>query len=96
MKTFTLEQLKAFVNSQPPERTVDMNQSNSTDSCGCLLVQFAKESLKIQEVFDAGFYRVGENILKFSDRLKYEQFFNPLLDGEIFTYREIAEGINKI
>ncbi len=43
MITLTKQQVIDFINSQPDDREVNMNQNDSEDSCGCLLIHLARQ-----------------------------------------------------
>ena len=60
---------------QPNDRPLSMNEILSSDKCGCLMVQFAKEVLQIEEPFQA----TGCSILIFGKR-----GYTSLLDNSIF------------
>lgn len=38
----TFEEFAEFIRAQPDERPVNMNESESHNNCGCLLIQFAR------------------------------------------------------
>lgn len=42
IKSFTVEELTKFINSQSDDRPVDMNQPNGDYDCGCVLVHFGR------------------------------------------------------
>jgi len=48
MKTFTYDDLVAFIKTQPDEREINMEEVRSTQPCGCVLVHFGKEKLGLE------------------------------------------------
>jgi len=43
MQIIDHETFFAWIKAQPPERPVDMNQVYILDSCGCLMIQYARD-----------------------------------------------------
>ena len=54
MKKVTTQEIVDFIFAQPRDRKVEMKEASSCDSCGCLMVQYGKEELKIEESFVCG------------------------------------------
>jgi hypothetical protein len=52
--TVTKQQIVDFINVQPASRPVNMRQNYSRDLCGCIMVHYGKEVLKIDD-FGCGY-----------------------------------------
>lgn len=63
-KTFTLEELKAFINLQPDDRPIDMDQIYGDCGCGCVLVHFGRKFFH-RKIVTVGFAHI------FNDRGQY-------------------------
>ena len=61
MITITTKEIYDFINNQPPKRKINFKQSFSWDSCGCLMVHYGKEVLKIHQEFSCGEYAIGDD-----------------------------------
>lgn len=44
-KIVTREEVENFILSQPDEREISFEQNKTCDSCGCLMIQYAKSEL---------------------------------------------------
>lgn len=42
MQTFTATEFFAFIKAQPDDKCINMSETDLSDPCGCLLVQFAR------------------------------------------------------
>lgn len=51
----TEKQLIDFIYAQPKDRAVNFSESSSQSECGCVMVQFGKEELKIEKYFKCDF-----------------------------------------
>lgn len=60
MKNITKEELIKYIKSQPPEKPVNMSQTSDSEDCGCIMVQYAKEKLKLKN-FGCGFQSIAYN-----------------------------------
>ena len=56
MITVTKQQIVDFINAQPASRRVNMSQNYSYESCGCVMVHYGKDVLKLDN-FGCGFNR---------------------------------------
>lgn len=54
MKTVTKQELRDFIFAQDDDREVKMNESDTNCECGCIMVHFGKEQLRIEESFRCG------------------------------------------
>jgi hypothetical protein len=55
MKNVTKQEVIDFIKSQPDDREVDMQQSNSDYKCGCVMVHYAQDVLNKKDV-SCGYY----------------------------------------
>lgn len=51
IKTITEQEIIDFIKSQPDDRKLNLVDNYSGDPCGCVMVQYGKDVLKIQENF---------------------------------------------
>ena len=51
MRIVTKQELIDFVDAQPDDRPVNFQQFYSTEDCGCLMIHFGKEVLKLNGRF---------------------------------------------
>jgi len=74
--TVKVEDFKQWVMSQPDDKKVDMLESDSTYPCGCTMVQYGKEVLKIDEDFKVGSYSwFGESRYIFENEVEITKIF---------------------
>lgn len=94
MKLISRKEFVDWIMEQPDDRPVDMGSSFSSDtSCGCLMVQYGREVLRMNNYFSCGFSRF---IARADDEDAVFDGFSisdivPLLDGESFG--EIKKGL---
>lgn len=90
MRTVTKQELIDFVDAQPDDRPVDFNQFYSIEDCGCLMVHFGKEVLKLKGRFSCDNTRwiVEGNVLA---HLQGENFifYNIVSDPQVKTYGKL-------
>ncbi len=90
-KTVTFRDLLAFAEKKDPAAVADMSETCSTDKCGCLMIQYGKEELKIPDEFDVGYSLFGSGKYYLEHSI-YKIFSYSLLGQQtIFTYAEIVE-----
>jgi hypothetical protein len=92
MKIITAEELLAFAKKQDTARIVNMMQNDSASECGCLMVQYGKEELKIKKRFTCGYsgFTGNQKIL--------ERPISEILGcsySDSFNYGEIVKRIKK-
>jgi hypothetical protein len=94
MKTITAEELLEFAKSQDQSRVVDMSQNSSYSPCGCLMVHYGKEKLKLTKPFVC-----GDNFFNsYSQEFRIENGIQLILGcsfAEAFTYGEIVSRIEE-
>lgn len=68
----TTKEILDFIDGQPDDRPVNLNENDSTDECGCVMVHYGKEVLGLED-FVCGFRRIG-------DFIDLEQLINKIVD----------------
>jgi hypothetical protein len=92
MKIITTEEMLDFIFSQPPEKVVDWMENESSEPCGCLMVQFGRDN---QLEFDSCSYRnwnsidLSTKIARFEPDVHYFDFRPRDFSKRISTYAEI-------
>jgi hypothetical protein len=97
----TLKDLLDFAKTKNPEDEVNMSQTGSNDSCGCLMVQYGREKFPEQAASEHGF---GCGCKEWeSDDLTFTTFAEleccidsfGLKLSAIYTYAEVVEILEK-
>lgn len=90
MRIVTKQELIDFVDAQPDDRPVDFNQFYSIEDCGCLMVHFGKEVLKLKGRFSCDNTRwiVKGNALAHLQDYNFI-FYDIVSDHQVKTYGEL-------
>jgi hypothetical protein len=86
--------LKDFINSQPDDRLLNMDQPHSNESCGCILVHYGKEVLQLDKSFGCGLDVIECLPAPVYSRFYFEEpTYEFILDFKGRTYSEAKEYI---
>jgi len=92
MKKVTTQNLVDFIFAQPRDRKVKMEEASSHDPCGCLMVQYGKEELKIKESFTCGLDNWTTTHGSSEFQMDYDTIGSFGLNlGEEYTYGEVQD-----
>lgn len=88
----TYQDLIEFINKQPDERPINMRESASSHDCGCLLVQYGRDELKLPGVWGCGYTHIlAQEHIEF-DRQTLS-FIKQLLHLSPTNYKQIKDFI---
>jgi hypothetical protein len=97
---YTFEELKDFVNSQPDEKVVDMNDNYGINT-GCVLMQFVK-SKNYQDTdgcgYDTIYLRAGQKLMPVSESVSNYviTIISDCINKKVKNYKEVKEILSKI
>lgn len=93
MSKVTKEDLVNFINRQPDDRPINFKENKSSDTCGCLMVHYAK-SLGYDN-FSCGIFTISSDddykSLLTLTRLASSIICENIHSDEIKTYKELKE-----
>lgn len=99
MLTYSYSDLVDFINNQPDDKSVNFNELDSGDDCGCLLVHFAKS--KNLNNFSCGYGSIESYPFDITLAKPIEEdskkVFKLICTGEyrkITSYKQLKEIVN--
>lgn len=92
------EELINFIQEQPDNRVVKMNEPNTSDPCGCLLVQYSREKAGVGSGGCAGYSSVTggeskENLFEIEFCRLADRLVGKLLHRGEINYKEIKSAL---
>lgn len=99
MKQITNKEMFDFINSQPRDRKIHMDENRSSCDCGCIAIHFGKEVLGLEN-FGAGFYYLEKlDGFGYNDPVvEYKRGFLSLAPSKCreVTYGEIQDRLTNL
>lgn len=89
----TFQDLVEFIHSQPDDKAINMDESVSTQPCGCLLVHYGR-SLNLKE-FDCGSSCIVSYQLEIDFGHEVQLFIHHLMDEMPTNYKQVKEALAK-
>lgn len=93
MITVTLQDMIEFVFSQPNEKRINFEQTESNSSCGCLMVQYAKhKNIQFESV---GCRLWWDHIDSTVAQLEFGLFYDDFKPKPLCNYRDVKRMLKE-
>lgn len=98
MEKKTFEDLKAFIEAQPPDRQLAMKEIRSPSNCGCLLVHFG-QAQGLND-FQCGFTTI-QSYLNYVVLIQFDRRVGNMIDAladkpyNFPTYKEVQDWLKR-